>query len=368
MLTADQFDAVIDDLVIMYQRYEDSVIQDVARRLAKSAVSSAAWQVQRLTESGALYDDILGKLEAMTGQSETALRQTFERAGVQAMRFDDAIYRRAGLHPTPLNLSPAMLTVLTTGIQKTGGSIRNLTMTTALTGQEAYISAADLMYTQVATGVMSYQAALKAGVQQVASEGLRVISFPGRQDHIDVALRRTMLTGIGQTTGEMQLARAAEMGCDLVQTSAHAGARPTHQVWQGHIFSRSGQSRRYPPFVESTGYGTVTGLAGANCRHSFYPFYEGISENAYIAADLKAMNDKTVTYQGQEIGMYDATQQQRAIERKIRYWKRQAGALDAAGLDNGAELAQVREYQAQMRDFIRQTGLNRQREREQVYD
>ena len=179
-----------------------------------------------------------------------------------------------------------------------------------------------------------------------------------------MAVRRTVLTGVSQTTGNLQTARADEMGVDLVQTSAHVGARPDHQVWQGKVFSRSGASKTYPAFVLSTGYGTGAGLCGWNCRHSFYPFFEGISENAYKQAELDSYAGKTVTYNGKQIPMYDATQIQRGIERKIRLWKRKEGALDAGGFDNDAETAKVKEWQAKMRDFIKQTGLQRQSVRE----
>jgi hypothetical protein len=64
--------------------------------------------------------------------------------------------------------------------------------------------------------------------------------------------------------------------------------------------------------------------------------------------------------------VYDATQKQRAIERKIREWKRKASALDAGGLGNARELGKVREWQAAMRDFVKQTGLNRQYIRERI--
>ncbi len=151
-----------------------------------------------------------------------------------------------------------------------------------------------------------------------------------------------------------------------MQTSAHIGARPAHQAWQGKIFSRSGTSKQYPDFVLSTGYGTGAGLMGWNCRHSFYPFFEGISENAYSQAELDSYAGKTVMYNGKEIPIYDATQMQRGIERKIRLWKRKEGAYEAAGLDNDAEAGKVKEWQSRMRDFIKQTGLQRQSVREHV--
>lgn len=368
MLTADQLDAFPDPIIDLYEEYQQSVINDIARRLAKMDVTStAAWQMQRLVESGAVYENALKELSRLTGKSEAALRALFERAGVKALRFDDSIYRAAGLNPLPLNLSPAMAQVLAAGLRKTQGVMQNLTMTTAVNGQEAFIQAADLAYMQVSSGAMSYTQAIRDAVIGVTDQGLSAINYAsGRREQLDVAMRRTVLTGVSQTAGQLQIARADEMGSDLVQTSAHVGARPEHQVWQGQIFSRSGNSKEYPNFVASTGYGTGAGLCGWNCRHSFYPYFEGISENAYSKAELESYANKTVTYQGQEISMYDATQKQRAIERKIRFWKRRAGALDAAGLDSTVEGAKVREWQAQMRDFTKQTGLIRQRERERV--
>jgi hypothetical protein len=376
VLTPDQLDALTEEIVDLYERYQVSVLRDIARRLAglDYATETAAWQVQRLTESGKVYEEILSRLAQTTGQSEQTLRSMFEKAGVRALKFDDAIYRDAGLQPLPLNLSPAMAQVLAAGLAKTGGLVRNLTMTTALSGQEAFIQAADLAYMQITGGAMDYQSALKAGIRQVAGEGLTAIHFSGRREQLDVALRRAVLTGVNQTAGQLKMTRADEMGADLVQTSAHAGARNTgtgpanHESWQGKIFSRSGRPGKYPDFVSTTGYGTGAGLGGWGCRHSFYPFFEGISARHYDALKLDELSSRRVTYNGEEMSVYDATQKQRQIERQIRKAKRQAAAVEAAGLDNSAELARVRIYQAKMRDFIKQTGLQRQRFREQIFE
>jgi len=367
MLLADELDALVDPIIALYEQYTQSVINDIARRLAgMDMTATAAWQMQRLTESGLVYENALDELARITGRSKKALREAFEKAGVQSMAFDDAIYREAGLNPLPLNLSPAMAQVLAAGLNKTQGIITNLTMTTASSGQQAFISAANLAYMQVVNGAMSYDQAIRAAVQQVAREGLTVISYTSRVDQLDVAMRRAVLTGVSQTTGQMQIERMNEMGVDLVQTSAHIGARPSHQAWQGRIFSRSGRDRRYPDFVTETGYGTGPGLMGYNCRHSFYPFFDGISKNAYNKRDLESYANKVLTYQGKEISMYEATQVQRGIERKIRAWKRQAYALEAASLDNAREIAKIKAWQARMRSFIRETRLSRQYVREGV--
>lgn len=374
MLTFDQLDALTDPILELYERYIQSVLNDIARRLAKmDMTNTAAWQMQRLIESGRIYEHALEELEKLTGKSDIELRKLFEQAGVRSIRFDDAIYKAAGLKPLPLHLSPAMAEVLTVGLHKTRGIMRNLTMTTAISAQNAFIEAADLAYMQVSSGAFDYISAIRNAVKRVAGDGLRTISYPsGRQDQLDVAVRRAVLTGVSKTAGDLQLVRAGEMGVDHVEVSAHIGARNTgeghqnHESWQGKIYKLVGSDAKYGNFYDITGYGLVDGLGGINCRHSFYPFYEGISEVVYSRETLEDYERRTVTYNGKEMSVYEASQQQRYIERQIRKWKREAGALEAAGLDTEYEKGKGREWQSIMRDFTKQTNLIRQREREQI--
>ena len=48
MLTADYLDSLSGPILDLYEQYSQSVINDIARRLASSHIDSAAWQVQRL--------------------------------------------------------------------------------------------------------------------------------------------------------------------------------------------------------------------------------------------------------------------------------------------------------------------------------
>lgn len=366
MLTAEQLDSFPDELTTLFDAYQQSVLNDIARRLAKvDMTNTAAWQMQRLLNAGAIYNNALDELSNLTGKSEQVLRKAFNKAGVKTIKFDNKIYEAAGFAPTKLTLSPAMLDVLRAGYNRTAGLMKNLIATTALSGQEAFISAGDLAYMQISTGAFSYGEVIKQAVKNVSGQGLRVINYvSGRKDQLDVAMRRAVLTGVSQTTAEIQLRHAEELGVDLIQVSAHIGARPTHQIWQGKIYSRSGTDSKYPDFVTSTGYGTVTGLSGINCRHSFYPFFPGISENAY--KDLQEYEGKPVTYNGKELTFYEATQEQRKLEREIRKVKREVAALEAADTDNIAEQLKVKKLQAELREFIKQTGLVRQNAREQI--
>lgn len=166
----------------------------------------------------------------------------------------------------------------------------------------------------------SLQEAIYNAVSELASQGIKAVTYPsGHTDWADVAVRRAVMTGISQTAGQMQLDLAAEMDCDLVEVTAHMGARPSHALWQGKVYSISGKSKKYPKLSTATGYGTGDGLKGWNCRHDFYPFFEGISERANLPVDISENNEQ-----------YALSQKQRAMERSIRASKRRLAAFDGA--------------------------------------
>ncbi len=193
------------------------------------------------------------------------------------------------------------------------------------------------------------------------------VQYPsGHVDKLDVATRRATLTGVNQMASKLSITQADEMECDLVETTAHVGARPTHQVWQGQVFSRSGRSGDYDDFESSTGYGSGDGLCGWNCRHSFFPYYEGLSSSAYSRERLSDYESREVSYNDEKMSYYDATQQQRYFERQIRRWKRERAGMSAADQDTGEATAKVRQWQAAQRDFLRQTGLDRDYFRERA--
>lgn len=373
MIEFDELNVLADPVVILYEKYQTSVIEDIAKRIARLPYLStrAAYMMARLTQSGMVYEKALEQLARVTGKSKAELKKMFRAAGVKTLKFDDAIYRAAGFKPLPLNLSPPMLEVLAAGYRKTLGLMVNLTSTTAIESELAFIEAADLAYLQISSGAFDYDSAIKNAVIDVAAKGIRTVSYPsGRKHQLDVAVRRATLTGVGQTAGNIQWERLKQFGTDLVQVSAHIGARNegegpmNHESWQGKIYSISGTHKRYGNFLEITGYGTGPGLLGWNCRHSYYPFFEGISVKGPV--DPKDYKGKTVQYKGKQIDFYKATQIQRRIEREIRKAKRVGLALAASGQDPAPAKIRIRALQLKMRIFIGETELNRQYQREQV--
>lgn len=364
MLTPEQLAQIADKATIrkLYDQLQEDIIADMARRLSKMDFGSytTMWELQKLEAINAERDYIVQRLAETTGKSKSEIIAILNTGCSTALGSDDKVYRLAGYNPLPLAKSPALQALIWAGYKKTLGTFQNLTRTTANTATRQFEDALDRAYMQVTSGGMSYQQAVKGAVLDLAKNGLAAVQYPtGHVDYMDVAVRRAVLTGVNQTALKIQDARADEFGCDLVEVSAHYGARPTHAEWQGRIYSRSGKSRKYKDFVETTGYGSGDGLGGWNCRHSFGPFFDGISKPTYTEKDLREINSKMVEYNGQQMSLYDASQKQRANEREIRALKREQAGLEGAGQDASEVKAKLRDAQAKQRDFCSQTGLRR---------
>lgn len=198
---------------------------------------------------------------------------------------------------------------------------------------------------------------------RLASLGLETIDYrTGARCRVDAALRRHVVTQANQARNDLLMRRMDEWGVDLVFVSAHYGARPSHAVWQGRVFSRSGSSPKYPLLVESTGYGTAGGLCGVNCRHTMTPYVEGLSRlpDTDFAAQQRLTGMTSDEY-------YAATQAQRRMEAAVRATKREVAIGEAAGADVTAARVRLGGLQGRLRDHCRANHLRRDYERERAY-
>ena len=244
---------------------------------------------------------------------------------------------------------------------QTSGALRNLTKTmgfknTALgtTGvMDMYQREMDLALIKVSTGAFSFDQAVKDCVHRLAQSGLRSIDYEsGRSYQLDVAARMAVRTGMSQLSGKITEENLKNSNHDLVITTQHMGSRPDHAVWQNKVFSYSGKSKKYPDFVKETGYGTVTGLKGANCTHDFYPYWEGAS---IIPEDIKEPDPRTIG--GKTYTYYESTQKQRQMERQIRATKREIEATKSIGGDAQDLQNKLRGQMADYKSFSKAAGL-----------
>lgn len=366
MLSPDFLDGLPDPLIKLYETAEHDILADMARRISAYDywIPSAEHQKKMLQEMGAEEAYIYQKLSELTGKSVDELRAMFLTAANEAVNSDGEYYIAAGKRPSRLDTSEDLQKVVKSGMKQTGKAFKNLTRTTAGASASAFINVLDRAWMQVSTGAFDHDTAIRSAIKTLAEKGLQTINYgSGKRTSMESAVRRALLTGLNQTSLKLQETLADEMDNDLVEVTAHSGARPDHAKWQGKIYSRSGKSKKYPSLVKATRYGYGDGLGGWNCRHNFFPYIEG-SPRTYTKERLEAMEARDIEYNGEKMTKYEASQKQRYIERQIRRWKRENAAMKAAGLDTEESAIKIRSWQARQRDFTEKTGLKRQFERE----
>ena len=213
MLSPDYLKNVADDAVKIYAKLEDSIIKDIVRRLKNTnfeMTESARFQIQIVQEAGMLYDDIISKVAKYSGVSEKVVKKTFESSAIEALSFDDSIYKKAGLNPIPIKQSQVMLSILKNTLNKTNGSLYNLTLTTASTSQQKFIEACNDAYMEISSGAFSYTTAIDRALKKFG-DGIQVQYDSGYRLNIKSAVKRAVMTGVNQTCLKMQEVRADEM-------------------------------------------------------------------------------------------------------------------------------------------------------------
>jgi len=295
----------------------DDIISRMMARLGRGEAflltGTDQWQLEVYKAAGGHLEALQQKIKAFTKKSEAEIKEIFEAAGIRSWNNDNDFYVKMGLPSQDFKLSETMQKILSDEYQRTLGEIQNFTRTTAKASQKRLINAMDIAHLKVLTGAQSYTQAVKDAVNEIAGEQTSVQYPTGHIDTIETAILRAVRTGTAQACGNLSMQEMVERDWDLIRVSAHLGARygdggenpGNHFYWQGGLYSRTGLTKGYLPFVGTTGYGTGEGLCGWNCRHSFGP--GDPNHNPY--KDFNAEENKQA---------FDLSQKQRTAEARIR--------------------------------------------------
>lgn len=342
MLTPEYLQSVGVDIENLFYDAETDILIDIARRIRENdfkMTATAEYQVQKLKELGLATKTINDILAEALNTSNEKIEEIMQESIYKAIRSDMYIYEAAGLDVSGISYKEQILK----GTNAAKGEIKNLCKTTAQLGTNKFIELLDKAYLQASSGAFSYDMAISNVINDLAANGLGMIEYPtGTRRRIDTVARTAVRTAVNQSALKCQEDVMDEMDVNLVETSSHLGARPSHAEWQGRIFWRLKPYGNYKNFKEATGYGTGAGLGGWNCRHSFYPYFPGLSERTYQHYRKKENEE-----------VYQLEQEQRYNERKIREWKRRQAVNKAGGVDTTLECRKVREWQQRQADFLK---------------
>ncbi|WP_418880847.1 phage minor capsid protein, partial [Waltera sp.] len=352
------------------------IMEDVVRRIKKAGeiTSTADYQINRLIEMGRSREEVERIIKESLDATWPEMFEMYDKVAEWEYVRNQEVYEQI----TDEFIAPEdneWIIQLTEAIRKqTQDTMVNLSQSCGFSVMmggrrvftpfaEYYQKYVDTAIQDVVTGATDYNSAVRKVVTQMTNSGLRVVDYAsGHTNRADVAARRAVLTGVNQITAQISEHNAEKLGTDQFEVSWHPCARPDHQTWQGKVFSKE-------ELRTVCGYGSVTGLCGANCRHSFDPFIPGISERLYPDDWLEEQNKReaqTKEWNGKQLNAYEQTQQQRKMETAMRAQRQKIRLLEEAGADKDDIMLEKAKYQGQLNEykqFSKKMGLVEQRER-----
>lgn len=381
-------DALPEELAELFRGLEITLLEEICSRMriADQLNEVTVQDIRALRSRGIDLEEIEKAIREVTGISESKLNQLL----------DDVIARNQTYYTELIDITQVtkpqkLVSALDVEMirQQAFSDFRNITRSmgflvdagrTMLPPAKAYQWALDSAEMQVQSGAISYNQAIANAVRQLANSGIKTVNYEsGHVDKVDVAVRRAVMTGVNQLNQKYREQSMDYLETDLVEVSAHLGARnidgpngwENHESWQGKVYRWAAKPKTsqgdYPDFEETCGYGSVTGIGGANCRHSYFAFVEGVMERTYSDDKLKEMKaeNRKFTFEGKEYDGYTATQKQRQIESTVRKLKRKQAAYKAAGLTDRHQSvsSRIRRLNAEYKMFSEAAGLPMQKER-----
>lgn len=356
MLSPDQLQEAGDKVAAVYTDIEAQLLD----HLVDALVNGDPLDQRNATALALLSQTHTQTLQNIIDENRAAIdAAVLETAESFLKASDDDDIERAGGEPK----APRQITATVAGIAEILER-DNLDMVEG--AKQAFLTASIEAVTKVNAGAATTERALHQAVRRLERDGISIVSYRNTEtgvqtvrNKIDVAVRRHIRTQIAQDGARMTMERMEELDVALVEVSSHYDSRPEHAAWQGRCYSLKGEitigSTRYPDFYQDTQYGSVTGLMGANCRHSFGPYRHG-TKRAY---EPNPKHPSGVS--GNEI--YKMEQKQRYLERQIRADKRDLrGAQQLYEADKSTENLdavmkakdQLRQRQAAMKEFIKE--------------
>lgn len=369
---------IADKIAARYINLELRIMEDIVRRIKKTGeiTSTADWQINRLKILGYSSEDIENAIKDALNASYPEMFELYDKIVEREYVRDKDVYEQVNAQYIPYEENEQMQQNVEAIIRQSKGELENITgslgfyldyngrkVLTPLA--EVYTRYLDTACYEIASGAFDYGSVLRRTVTQLTNSGLRKIDYAsGRADRIDVAARRAVLTGVAQICGKMSDYNAEKLGAEFFEVDWHSGARPTHAVWQGRVYSKE-------QLYSVCGLGTVTGLLGANCYHMYFPYFPGISTRNYTDEWLDEQNRKESIpkeFNGKEYTLYEAKQRQRQMEVAMRAQREKVQLLEKGGADPDEVMLMKAKYQGQLNEYARfSRKMELKEERERIY-
>lgn len=376
-MTHGELEKLPKKLVETFSELEIRIMSDIVRRIKENGFSSASsdWEITRLEQLGKSEKEIKGWIQDALSASDEEIERIFSDEVYEQYMGHARAYKASGLDQIPFDENTPLQRLIEATKEQISGEYENLagSMGFAIRGpdgkiiysplMEYYRTTMDAAVIDIQSGAFSYQTVLDRTINQMTTSGLRWIDYDsGARNRVDVAARRAVLTGFRQVQGKINEQVAADLKTDSYEVTYHVGARPSHQPWQGKVWTMA-------QLQSVCGLGTVTGLHGANCYHDYNAFIPGVSVRTYTDEQLEKMiadENKPKEYLGKKYTTYEALQHQRQMETVMRKYRQDIKLLQDGGGTEDSIILKKAKYQGKLQEyeaFSKKMGLPMQKQR-----
>lgn len=378
----------------VYAAVTDQILINLARHfkyIADGAIPGGAWeyQVEKLAEMGQVNRETEAIILSMLGDADGVLQELLEQAIRDGLKNVEKPLKKAaekglllGKGFLPPEVAPRQMQAFRAFYEQSADKL-NLVNTVMLESTQAAYQAtvADIVTRisatqdilnvatgEVVTGVSPLNQAVRQAVKKMVENGITgFIDHGGHHWSPEAYVTMDVRTTMGNTARSAVFERMDEYNDDLYQVSHHDGARPLCYPWQGKVISRidavrdvtDDQGETVHVYAQSeTSYGEPAGLFGINCGHYPIPFIPGFSR-IRPPDQNKEQNDKE----------YAESQEQRRLERQLRYERRDLNVLkaqEASADEIKAQRIRVKNARDELDQFCEETGRARRTSREQT--
>lgn len=365
MFTPTEIEALPSAMEQLYRSLQLNIMSDLTERLkanGEEITSAADWQINRLYELGVSKDEIDSLIQSTLDVSDDEIDRIYDEVVKSGYARNEKLYTSKGKEYIPYAENKQLQQLVKAVKNQTksefknitgslGFAVRNPDNTVSFTPlAKFYQDTLDNGLMQIASGAVDYNTVLKKAVKAITDSGLRTVDYAsGWSNRVDVAARRALMTGFNQVVAKVNEDNAEQLGTEYFEISYHRGARPTHQVWQGRVYSKK-------ELETVCGLGTVTGLCGANCYHSYSPFIKGIDTPTYSEEELDRMNEEEnppKEYNGKTYTAYEAQQRQRQLETAMRADRQKIELLTQGGADDDTITGAKAKYFQRQDEYVK---------------
>ena len=362
-MTQGELEQIPQPFVELMSDLEMRIMKDYIERIKANGFSpaSADWEISRLQQLGESEEQIRKWIKETLEKTDDEVDKIFSDDVYREYYGHDREYQVSGFEQIPLEQNVQLLQVIEASKRQTKDTFKNLTGSTGFairdpaTGNimysptmKFYQQTLDAAIMDIKSGAFSYNTVLQRTINMMTTSGLRWIDYDsGCPNRVDVAARRAVMTGFRQVQGKINEQVAEQLQTDTYEVTYHVGARPTHQPWQGRVWTMQ-------QLIDVCGLGTVTGLHGANCYHDYKPFIPGVSVRTYTDEQLDQMIAEENTpkeYLGKKYTTYEALQAQRRMETRMRKTRQDIRLMQDGGADPQDIVLKKAKYQGQMQTY-----------------